>query len=98
MWRLVKYLEENGSKEALSKNQSELARKLCEIWPATDDDCNKPSREHEELAVVVMSAMWLGSRAQEIKESAGDKSAEKFFREAMIVAFETGRRLAISTH
>jgi hypothetical protein len=39
--------------------------------------------------------MWLGKRAQEIKEQ-GDKSAEQFFREAVMIAFETGRRSAIT--
>jgi hypothetical protein len=39
--------------------------------------------------------MWLGKRAQEIKEK-GDRSAEQFFREAVMVGFETGRRAAIT--
>jgi hypothetical protein len=92
MWRLVKYLEEN--EPALSalvesrKSRHELAATLAEIWPGG-------SKEHEELANAVITVMWLGKRAQEIKEQ-GDKSAEQFFREAVMIAFETGRRSAIT--
>ena len=92
MWRLVKYLEEN--EPALSalvesrKSRHELAATLAEIWPGG-------AKEHEELANAVVTVMWLGKRAQEIKEQ-GDKSAEQFFREAVMVAFETGRRSAIT--
>jgi hypothetical protein len=92
MWRLVKYLEENNS-EVLSRK--ELVQKLCEIWPSGDNS-SAPARDHEDLAAAVASALWLGRRAQQIKES-GDKSAEQFFREAIMVAFETGRRSAITT-
>lgn len=95
MWRLVKYLEESDP-EALPRK--ELAQKLHEIWPSATagDSSGSPSREHEELAAAVASALWLGRRAQQIKEKTGDKSAEQFFREAMMVAFETGRRSAIT--
>jgi hypothetical protein len=92
MWRLVKYLEEN--EPALSalvesrKSGHELAATLAEIWPGG-------AKEHEELASAVITVMWLGKRAQEIKEK-GDKSAEQFFREAVMIAFETGRRSAIT--
>lgn len=88
MWRLVKYLEESDP-ESLSK--TELVQKLHEVWPGGES----PSRIHEELAAAVASALWLGRRAQMIKES-GDKGAEQFFREAIMVAFETGRRSAIT--
>ncbi|HEX6562439.1 MAG TPA: hypothetical protein VF016_10490 [Nitrososphaera sp.] len=90
MWRLVKYLEESDP-ESLSK--TELVQKLYEIWPGGES----PSRIHEELAAAVASALWLGRRAQEIKESSGDKIAEQFFRESIMVAFETGRRSAITS-
>ena len=92
MWRLVKYLEENEPQlTALVESRSskhELASTLAEIWPGN-------AKEHEELADAVMTVMWLGKRAQEIKEK-GDKTAEQFFREAVMVAFETGRRSAIT--
>jgi hypothetical protein len=95
MWRLVKYLEESDP-EALPRN--ELVGTLHEIWPSTaaGDDSSGPSRVHEELAAAVASALWLGRRAQQIKEKTGDKGAEQFFKEAMTVAFETGRRSAIT--
>lgn len=92
MWRLVKYLEENGP--ALSalvesrKSEHELSSTLSEMWPGG-------AKEHEELADAIITAVWLGKRAQEIKEK-GDRSAEQFFREAVMVAFETGRRSAIT--
>ncbi|WP_148701783.1 hypothetical protein [Candidatus Nitrososphaera evergladensis] len=76
-------------------SRKELVQKLCEIWPSGDNS-STPARDHEELAAAVASALWLGRRAQQIKES-GDKSAEQFFREAIMVAFETGRRSAITT-
>ncbi|AIC16481.1 hypothetical protein [Nitrososphaera viennensis] len=91
MWRLVKYLEESDP-EFLSKNRQELVQKLHEIWPGDES----PSREHEELAAAIASALWLGRRAQQIKEKTGGKGAEQFFREAIMVAFETGRRSAIT--
>lgn len=91
MWRLVKFLEENDP-EALPRK--ELVQKLHEIWPGNDD--SSPTRDHEELASAVASALWLGRRAQQVKEKTGDKSAEQFFREAMMIAFETGRRSAIT--
>ena len=92
MWRLVKYLEENWPAiESKSKNE-ELAAKLAEIWPS--DGPITP--DHRELAGVVASALKLGRRAQEIKE-AGDREAERFFQEAMLMAFEAGRRSAITS-
>lgn len=93
MWRLVKYLEENQQSlfdtvEMRKDTQEELAEKLCEVRPGDQKD-------NAELANAVMTALWLGRRAQQIKES-GDKTAEQFFREAVLVAFETGRRSAIT--
>ena len=93
MWRLVKYLEENqlslfDAVDARKETHSELAEKLAEIRPGDQKDS-------AELANAVVTALWLGRRAQVIKES-GDKSAEQFFREAVLTAFETGRRLAIT--
>lgn len=92
MWRLVKYLEENEPQMMAlvesRKSEHVLASTLAEIWPGN-------AKEHEELANAVMTVMWLGKRAQEIKEK-GDKTAEQFFREAVMVAFETGRRSAIT--
>lgn len=93
MWRLVKYLEENQLSlfekvDARKETHLELAEKLSEIQPGDVKD-------NAELANTVMTALWLGRRAQQIKES-GDKSAEQFFREAVFAAFETGRRSAIT--
>ena len=92
MWRLVKYLEENEPQMMAlvesRKSEHALASTLAEIWPGN-------AKEHEGLANAVMTVMWLGRRAQEIKEK-GDKTAEQFFREAVMVAFETGRRSAIT--
>lgn len=93
MWRLVKYLEENQQSlfeiiEARKEKHSELAEKLAEIRPGD-------AKDNAELANAVITALWLGRRAQVIKES-GDKSAERFFREAVLTAFETGRRSAIT--
>ncbi len=78
-------------------SRNELVQKLHEIWPADASNSVGPSREHEELATAVASALWLGRHAQQIKEKTGDKHAEQFFREAMMVAFETGRGLAITS-
>ena len=102
MWRLVKYLEENqlsiveninARKDDGDGNDNDdlhkaLAKTLSDIWPG------KNTKDSSKLANAVMTAMWLGRRAQEIKDS-GDKSAEQFFREAILMAFETGRRSAI---
>jgi hypothetical protein len=92
MWRLAKYLEENGPSlfELVEQRKSghELAKVLAEIRPGDP-------KEHGELAGAVITAMWLGKRAQEIKEQ-GDRSAEQFFREAVMIGFETGRRSAIT--
>ena len=93
MWRLVKYLEENQLllfeiMDARKQTNTELAEKVAEVRPGDQKD-------NAELANAIMTALWLGRRAQQIKES-GDKTAEQFFREAMLVAFETGRRSAIT--
>lgn len=93
MWRLVKYLEENQLSlldfvDARKETHHELAEKLSEIRPGD-------AKDSAELANAVLVAMWLGRRAQAIKEQ-GDKSAEQFFREAVLTAFETGRRSAIT--
>lgn len=93
MWRLVKYLEENQQLlfdivDARKETHAELAEKLAEVRPGD-------AKDNAELANAVMTALWLGRRAQQIKES-GDKSAEQFFREAVLTAFETGRRSAIT--
>lgn len=94
MWRLVKHLEENENEIVESINSRSgtehegLAEKLTEIWPGDPKD-------HRVLAGAVASALWLGMRAQMLKE-AGDRNAEQFFREAIMVAFETGRRSAIT--
>jgi hypothetical protein len=97
VWRLVKYLEENwpaitASVDAGRGEYGELAAKLAEIWP----EGGAATRDHLQLAGAVAMSLRLGRRAQEIKE-AGDKGAEWFFREAMLVAFETGRQSAITT-
>lgn len=93
MWRLVKYMEENQQSlfdavDMRKDTRQELAKKLSEVRPGDQKD-------NAELANAVMTALWLGRRAQQIKES-GDKTAEQFFREAVLVAFETGRRSAIT--
>ena len=82
MWRLVKYLEENSKEITNSRSEGkirEMAEKLAEIRPESSDS------ERHELAVAIMAAMWLGYRAQE-KETAA------FFRDAVLQAFEAGRR------
>lgn len=94
MWRLIRYLEENQLSlfemvDTRKETHAELAEKLAEIRPGDEKD-------NTELANVVITALWLGRRAQTIKES-GDKSAEQFFREAVLAAFEAGRRAAITT-
>ena len=94
MWRLVKYLEENQQSLIDSVDTErktthmELAEKLAELR------IGEP-RDNALLANAVIEALWLGKRAQQIKE-AGDKSAEQFFREVVMIAFETGRRSAIT--
>lgn len=92
MWRLVKYLEENWPAIESGGKNDELAIKLGEIWPSNGE----VTKDHRELANTVASALRLGRRAQEIKE-AGDREAERFFREAMMMAFEAGRRSAITS-
>ena len=92
MWRLIKYLEENWPAIEAQGDHGKLAEKLAEMWPSD----GAVTKDHQELAGAVASALRLGRRAQEIKE-AGDKEAEKFFREAMLMAFEAGRRSAITS-
>ena len=85
MWRLVKYLEENSKEITNSRSDDkihEMAEKLTEIRPECGD------AERSELAVAIMAAMRLGYSAQE-KETAA------FFRDAILQAFETGRRAAM---
>ena len=94
MWRLVKYLEENqrllfDTVDARKEMHAELAKKLAEFRSGE-------AKDNAELANAVMAALWLGRRAQHIKEESGDKSAEQLFREVVMVAFETGRRSAIT--
>jgi hypothetical protein len=91
MWRLVKYLEENWPAMEAGGYDG-LAEKLAEIWPPDGG----ATKDHQVLAAAVAAAFRLGRRAQEIKE-AGDREAEKFFRESILVAFETGRRSAITS-
>ena len=82
LWRLVKYLEENSKELTNSRSDAnilEMAEKLAEIRPECKDT------ERRELAVAIMAAIWLGYRAQK-KETAA------FFRDAILQAFETGRR------
>lgn len=93
MWRLVKYLEESQMSlfeivDVRKETHEELAEKLAEIRPGD-------AKDNAELANAIITALWLGRRAQEIKES-GDRSAEQFFREVVLTAFETGRRSAIT--
>lgn len=91
VWRLVKYLEENGpALGAPTEDHAELAEKLAEIWPGD----GKVEKEHHALASAVIASLWLGRQAQ-LKKEAGDRSAEQFFREAMAAAFETGRQSAM---
>ena len=82
MWRLVKYLEENSKEIIDSRSEGkirELAEKLAEIRPECSD------MERHELAIAVMASMSLGYRAQE-------KETTTFFRDAILQAFEAGRR------
>ncbi|MEO9295188.1 MAG: hypothetical protein ABI347_06280 [Nitrososphaera sp.] len=92
MWRLVKYLEENWPAIEAKGDYDGLAEKLAEIWPSE----GAVAKDHKELAAAVAAALRLGRRAQEIKE-AGDREAGKFFRESMLMAFEAGRRSAITS-
>jgi hypothetical protein len=96
VWRLVKYLEENGFALAASIKEEhvELAGKLAEIWPG-DNGSGRVEKEHHALAGAVIAALWLGRQAQ-LKKEAGDRGAEQFFREALAAAFETGRQSAIT--
>jgi hypothetical protein len=102
VWRLVKYLEENGPEllaDAVKEEHVELAGKLAEIWPGGDGGSSGSSRvekEHHALANAVIAALWLGRQAQLKKEAGGDRSAEQFFREAMAAAFEMGRQSAMT--
>jgi hypothetical protein len=93
MWRLVKYFEENQLSlfdlvDTRKDTYQELAEKLSEIRPGD-------AKDSAELANAVLAALWLGRRAQAIKEQ-GDRTVEQFFREAVLTAFETGRRSAIT--
>lgn len=93
MWRLVKFIEENQLSlikkvDSRSDTHLGLAEKLAEVRPGN-------AKDNAELANAITTALWLGRRAQMIKEL-GDKSAEQFFREAILIAFETGRRSAIT--
>lgn len=99
MWRLVKYLEENeqqllllSSSSAASRPASTegLAAVLQEIWPGGQE------ADYAALAGAAMSALWLGRRAQEIKDRNGDRSADQFFRDAISAAFETGKNSAVT--
>jgi hypothetical protein len=92
MWRLVKYLEENGPVLAASvrEDHAVLAEKLAEIWPGD----GKVEKGHFALAGAIVAALWLGRQAQLNKE-AGDRGAEQFFKEAIAAAFETGKQSAM---
>lgn len=94
MWRLVKYLEENGPAlaESVREDHEELAGKLAEIWPGD----GKVEKGHFALAGAIVAALWLGRQAQLNKE-AGDRKAEQFFREAIAAAFETGKQSAMTS-
>ena len=100
MWRLVKYLEENESSimgivnDAKSSEQSgirETAAKLAEIWPGD----GMMTKDHYELSVAITWALWLGRRAQQEKEK-DNHEAGRFFQEAILQAFEAGKRSAIT--
>lgn len=103
MWRLVKYLEENeqgiiGKIDSIERTEEgstahEMAAKLAEIWPGDDDRITK---DHYELAAAIMQALWLGRRAQQEKEERGDREAGQFFQDAILQAFEAGKRSAIA--
>jgi hypothetical protein len=101
MWRLIKYLEENESSiishvdNAKSSEQDsirEMAAKLAEIWPGDE----KITKDHYELGVAITWALWLGRRAQQEKEERGNREAGQFFQEAILQAFEAGKRSAIT--
>lgn len=82
MWRLVKYLEENREEIRNARSEDkirEVAEKLAEIRPECSD------KERHELAIAIVAAMWLGYSAQE-------KDTAAFFRDAILQAFEVGRR------
>lgn len=94
MWRLVKYLEENEQSILSSSpsDQAGLVAVLQEIWQGggQEKDCAA-------LAAAVTASFYLGRRAQQAKDSSSnDKSAERFFREAVAAAFETGKQSAIT--
>ena len=102
MWRLVKYLEENeqgiiGKIDSIERTEEggahEMAAKLAEIWPGDDE---KITKDYYELAVAIMQALWLGRRAQQEKEERGDREAGQFFQDAILQAFEAGKRSAIT--
>ena len=98
MWRLVKYLEENGPALAGSikkedEDHAELAEKLAEIWPG--DGGSRVEESHFALAGAIVAALWLGRQAQLDKEAGDKRGAEQFFREAIAAAFETGKQSAM---
>ena len=87
MWRLVKYLEENGEAiirfvDSTQRTDHGITEKLIEIRPDISD------KERQELGTAIISAMWLGCKAQ-------DRKAASFFRDAVLEAFESGRRYAL---
>lgn len=98
MWRLVKYLEENGPALAASvrEDHAELAEKLAEIWPG-DGSSSKVEKDHFALAGAIVAALWLGRQAQLSKEAGDKRGAEQFFREAIAAAFETGKQSAMTS-
>jgi hypothetical protein len=95
MWRLVKYLEENGPALVASvrEDHAELAEKLAEIWPG--DGGSRVEESHFALAGAIVAALWLGRQAQLDKEAGDKRGAEQFFREAIAAAFETGKQSAM---
>lgn len=95
MWRLVKYLEENEQQLLLSAASKPgpaegLVAVLQEIWPGGQES------DYAALAAAAASALWLGRRAQLLKDEKGDRRADQFFRDAISAAFEAGKNSAVT--
>lgn len=87
MWQLIKFLEEN--ERQITDSSDDVLANLVSVLQEI-----RESKDNHDLAAAIISAMRVGRRAQQIKD-AGDKTAEQFFKEAMMQAFEVGKRSAI---
>ncbi len=87
MWQLIKFLEEN--ERQITDSRDDALTGLISILQEI-----RESKDNHYLAAAIISTMRVGRRAQQTRD-AGDRTAEQFFREAIIQAFEVGKRSAI---